>query len=146
MKDCSACGKRLPLDEFYKNVSATDGLTSRCKTCLSEYQRKRRERENASKPPGWKQKTKDIVAYRKAWKAAHPGYATAKKREWWQRNKDRLRVKEAVRYALKTGKLVRQPCSVCATTERVEAHHPDYTKPLEVVWVCRKHHNEIHHA
>lgn len=25
-----------------------------------------------------------------------------------------------------------------------EAHHPDYEKPYEIVWLCRKHHREAH--
>ncbi len=37
--------------------------------------------------------------------------------------------------------LDRQPCW-CG--EPGEAHHPDYGKPLNVIWLCRKHHAEIH--
>jgi hypothetical protein len=39
--------------------------------------------------------------------------------------------------------LARQPCSVCGAM-KVEAHHTDYSKPLEVVWLCKKHHAEAH--
>ena len=28
----------------------------------------------------------------------------------------------------------------CIYTTKVEAHHPDYTKPLQVVWLCKAHH------
>jgi hypothetical protein len=45
---------------------------------------------------------------------------------------------------IKKGLLVRLPCEVCKTNEKVEAHHDDYTKPLEVRWLCRKHHQEHH--
>lgn len=47
--------------------------------------------------------------------------------------------------AIAGGKLVRGPCEVCATTKRVEGHHDDYTKPLEVRWLCTRHHQQ-HHA
>ena len=70
---------------------------------------------------------------------------TAKKREWWKKNKDKLKVKDAVRYAIKTGKLVKTPCHICGDVQ-VEGHHPDYSRPLDVVWLCRKHHNEVHHS
>ena len=46
-------------------------------------------------------------------------------------------------YAMKTGRVQKQPCSVCGTL-KAEGHHPDYFKPLEVVWLCLKHHREIH--
>jgi len=44
---------------------------------------------------------------------------------------------------LKRGKLTRKNCEVCDSKES-EIHHPDYDKPLEVVWLCRKHHLETH--
>ena len=37
------------------------------------------------------------------------------------------------------GKLTREPCRFCGT-EKVQAHHEDYDKPREVIWVCRKCH------
>lgn len=49
-----------------------------------------------------------------------------------------------VNRAIATGRLTRQPCSVCGA-ERVDAHHDDYSKPLDVRWLCREHHLE-HHA
>jgi hypothetical protein len=44
---------------------------------------------------------------------------------------------------IKQGILKKCPCEVCGTA-MVEAHHPDYSKPLDVKWLCRKHHLEIH--
>jgi hypothetical protein len=46
--------------------------------------------------------------------------------------------------AIKSGRLIRQPCEVCGDI-RVDAHHDDYSKPLNVRWLCRTHHIE-HHA
>lgn len=42
------------------------------------------------------------------------------------------------------GKLIRLPCEVCGTEDDVQAHHDDYYKPLDVRWLCRKHHREHH--
>lgn len=39
--------------------------------------------------------------------------------------------------------LERQPCEVCGNPD-VVAHHDDYTKPLEVRWLCRSHHAKFH--
>lgn len=48
-----------------------------------------------------------------------------------------------VAQALKDGRLARKPCEICGDANSV-AHHEDYSKPLEVVWVCRKHHMAAH--
>lgn len=37
-----------------------------------------------------------------------------------------------------------QPCVECGTTENIERHHPDYSQPLLVVWLCRDHHRALH--
>lgn len=143
MKDCGRCGKRKELSDFSVNRAKEDGLTIWCKPCLSEYQKSRLAKANANRPEGWKQKAKDRVAYAQAWKEANPGKMTEYKRDWWHKNRDRLKVKDAVRYAVKTGKLVKTPCEVCGE-EKVEGHHPDYSRPLDVVWLCKQHHMEIH--
>lgn len=49
----------------------------------------------------------------------------------------------AVEWAIERGELTRQPCEVCGAT-RVDAHHDDYSRPLDVRWLCRGHHLQIH--
>ena len=61
--------------------------------------------------------------------------------EWRQR----LRVHSEVAKAIRTGILVRTgKCSICDSTLRVQFHHHDYSKPLEVVELCKLHHMEQH--
>lgn len=45
---------------------------------------------------------------------------------------------------IRRGKLIPKPCEECETTEHVEAHHPDYSDPRTVIWLCRKHHRALH--
>jgi hypothetical protein len=59
-----------------------------------------------------------------------------------QRVKDRCRSYAAV--YLRRSKITRQSCEVCG--ERAEMHHDDYSKPLEVRWLCREHHLELHRS
>lgn len=43
---------------------------------------------------------------------------------------------------VRRGKILVMPCWICGS--EAEVHHPDYNNPLEVVWLCRKHHLELH--
>jgi hypothetical protein len=82
-------------------------------------------------------------------KAANPNFAVEEREKRNERlERDELhRFKVAARVftmrAINQGMLIRKPCEVCGL-EKVDAHHDDYTKPLEVRWLCRKHHLEHH--
>lgn len=47
-------------------------------------------------------------------------------------------------YAIKRGEIVRQPCEKCGDPIS-EGHHDDYSKPLEVRWLCKTHHMKVHY-
>lgn len=36
-------------------------------------------------------------------------------------------------------------CSFKGCKTMGERHHPDYSKPLEIIWLCRQHHFKTHH-
>jgi hypothetical protein len=55
------------------------------------------------------------------------------------------RVRRATRHAIAAGAIKVQPCEVCGET-KVDAHHDDYSKPLEVRFLCRYHHTQHHKA
>lgn len=55
------------------------------------------------------------------------------------------RAASAVTQAIRKGQLVRPSvCSRCGGSNRIEAHHADYSKPLDVEWLCRRCHNRHH--
>lgn len=62
-----------------------------------------------------------------------------------KRNRHKRNARDRVGYAIKTGKLKKMPCIKCGN-ENSEAHHPDYSKPLEVEWLCKKCHSKEHYT
>jgi hypothetical protein len=50
--------------------------------------------------------------------------------------------RSAVSNAIRAGRLIRQSCIVCG--KKAQAHHDDYSKPLDVIWLCPAHHMERH--
>ena len=68
-------------------------------------------------------------------------------RQKYAKDPRRSRAYIAVKLAVKTGKLLRP--EICSMADGrcmgpLHAHHADYAKPLEVVWVCRYHHLKLH--
>ena len=63
-------------------------------------------------------------------------------KKWILENPAKRKAHNAVNSALRSGKLHRHPCCICGN--KAEAHHEDYSRPLDVIWVCRKHHSELH--
>lgn len=57
--------------------------------------------------------------------------------------KEKLKARAHASMALKRGQIHRKPCEVCGSPKS-QMHHPDYSKHLEVVWLCRPHHMEVH--
>jgi hypothetical protein len=56
------------------------------------------------------------------------------------------RVRIKVGDVIRDGKLKRCPCTICGTTKHVHAHHKDYSKPLDVTWLCARCHHRLHSA
>ena len=58
---------------------------------------------------------------------------------------EQYRARAAITNAIQSGLIVRPAiCSRCAATGRIEGHHPDYTEPYEVEWLCTACHSIIH--
>ena len=74
----------------------------------------------------------------KRWREANPNRVKILQRRGTERyrkkNKDKISARNILYSAIRYGKMERQPC-YCGETE-VEAHHEDYSKPLEVKWRC----------
>lgn len=61
---------------------------------------------------------------------------------WIGRNPEKRAAYIIVGNAVRDGKLVKQSCA-CGNPKS-EAHHEDYAKPLEVIWLCRRCHVDLH--
>jgi hypothetical protein len=59
-----------------------------------------------------------------------------------KRHRQKTIARDAVAYAVRLGKMLPMPCIVCG--KDAEAHHPDYSQPLYVIWLCDSHHKEVH--
>ena len=63
-----------------------------------------------------------------------------------ERYPDRVRARQRIYYHKKVKNLIPGSCKICGTKEGIEAHHPDYSQPLKVEWLCSKCHRELHQS
>jgi hypothetical protein len=92
--------------------------------------------------------------YMRDWKAAHPESVRRTNRSYYERNAEgwnegRDRSKHQARLAvyseIRAGRLEKGECEVgIGCTGRIEAHHDDYERPLEIRWLCKRHHMLLH--
>lgn len=138
-KLCSRCRVILPLLCFGFNRSRKDGRQSYCDKCRNTVYKEGRSIRTILYPEVQREIERLI------------------NKEDYQRNPERHRLDTSLRkklepeknrarsslyYAVVTAK-VHPPdsCSMCDKREKLQAHHSDYTKPLDVVWVCQPCHN-----
>lgn len=149
MKTCFKCDRELPLDAFYKHPMMADGRLGKCKECTkadvrANYKAKRPyyiayERARANLPHRVDQRR------RYARTPAARESAIFRKRRYIASNPEKRAAHVQLGNALRDGKLVRQPCESCGA-ERAHAHHDDYSKPLDVRWLCPPCHAAHHRA
>lgn len=74
----------------------------------------------------------------------HPEGVRARSARYRKRYPERVAARVAVNNAVRDGRLAKKGCVVGEDCRgRIEAHHHDYSLPLEVVWLCRKHHQVV---
>jgi hypothetical protein len=120
-KVCFKCQVEKALTEFYVHPAMGDGRLNKCKECAR----------------------KDV---RTNYEANADHYrAYDRKRGYRPGDPHKVAARNAVNKAVLAGLIEKKKCEVGIDCRgRIEAHHDDYTKPLEVRWLCKKHHGEVH--
>ena len=129
MKTCSTCKIEKQVSEFYKNKQ---GLEYQCKLCKKEYQQFHKT-ERAEYDRAYCQTSAGKKAHKRS------------KAKSIQKYPEKIKAKSAVNNAIALGKLQRSVfCEHCGLPTKTEGHHSDYNKLLDVEWLCRECHNDLH--
>lgn len=149
MKSCRMCNEEKPLFEFYKNSQMKDGHINNCKACHNKrsigWTKANKERVNANNRE--RAKREDVKEKRKKI------YTSDVNREKQRLAVQRYRLRKpfvdiahrAIRFALEKKEISRPSnCSACDATGKIEAHHDDYSKPMQIRWLCKGCHETWH--
>ena len=121
---CRKCGKpfQARLSEVKKGVGIYCGYS------CSNSTRKHPGQEGENNP-NWRGGFHDKAQY---W------------RNQFKKHPLRFRIYKQVLRAVERGVLIKTPCVKCGSEDRIQGHHNDYNKPLEVVWLCDPCHRKLH--
>lgn len=135
MKLCFKCHHEKPLGEFYRHPMMGDGHLGKCIPCTKKDANTHRRTHVENARAYDRRRYRDDPARREQ--------TRAQAQSWEERNPAGLRAKRVFSNAKKHGRVIPQPCIVCGRAD-AHGHHPDYSKPLDVMWLCPVHHAEQH--
>ena len=135
-KACRRCNLEKPILDFYKHSQMADGHLNICIPCVKKRVKKHR-RENDS--------VRDYDRWRYQNQPHRKQNATKTAKFWRKENPEKYKAHNALNNAVRDGKIQKKPCEVCGD-EKSHAHHDDYSKPLDVKWLCALHHHRLHHS
>ena len=135
MKACSQCSAVLHASGFQRRAASRDGLTASCKECLREYDKRRYQKD-----PRVRER---LNRYQKT----EHGRAVANraKKKWSDENPVKRAAHVILNNAVRDGKVIKpEECGNCGATGLIDGHHHDYSKPLDVTWLCKPCHAAEH--
>lgn len=147
MKTCFKCKKTKDREAFYKHPSMKDGLLGKCRDCTKKDVKN--YRKNNIESVLLYDRSRNLLGHRKDARISYKKTRLGRKiqsecnRRYGERFPQKRLAHNKVHNAIKRGDLIRKPCSVCGRT-RSHAHHDDYSKPLDVIWLCSTHHRSRH--
>ena len=149
MKICFKCNELKPLNEYYKHKKMSDGHLNKCKDCTKKDVHKHRG-ENIEKVraydrnrPNKSDRAKKSHDYHKTEKGKSVRFLAT--RNYRSANPARYKANTAVGSAIRDGRLKRPDfCEKCGIACKPSGHHDDYSKPLNVRWLCLDCHKEFH--
>jgi hypothetical protein len=141
---CNICGADSGHVPFYK------GVTSRCKECHKARMKVvRAERADYYRDYDAKRFQDDprVKERQKAYQKTDAGKAATQRsrKKWLAENPEKRAAHVILGSYVSTGRIDKPDvCSICGAGGRIDGHHHDYAKPLEVEWLCRKCHMQRH--
>ena len=128
-KKCFKCGEVKTLSDFYKHKQMKDGHVNKCKSC-NKIDVSRHRAENIDKIRAYDRRrgNRQDLDYFKRYRKKYP---------------NKYKAHNMVNNHKRAGNIFELPCEICGDL-RVEAHHDDYSKPLNVRWMCPAHHKQWH--
>lgn len=136
--ECTQCKSFLPISDFYKDKRVAIGIKSECKNCHIKTLKKTQDPINLQ---NLKRKWMRTSNYSKR------PHVIKKRRKMSKiyNNTPKAIARRILNHAVRSGKLIKPSnCSFCKMSDfKINGHHYDYSKPLDIIWLCSQCHGEL---
>ena len=146
IETCIICGQKyLSNHSLAKYCLNPDCKRKGLRACWRKYNAKNKRRRRAYGRNYYKLVKQKRLIQIKLWRISPNGKKSIRSSYNKQRTSHPKKyiARMEVGKAIKRGDIIRLPCQICGN-KKSEAHHEDYNKPLEVIWLCNEHHNQAH--
>jgi hypothetical protein len=145
MKKCFKCGKEKPLDAFYKHPGMADKHLNKCKECTKKdfHGNYSKNHEYYIEYDKLRNQLPHRIEARKIYSLEHPDIFRANADKWRKKNPAKKRAQYLLNNAIRDKRISKKLCEFCGEN-KVQGHHYDYSKPLDVIWLCSSCHNKLH--
>jgi hypothetical protein len=138
-KKCFKCYQVKPLYQFYPHRQMGDGHLNKCKECTKLDSAARIS--VMKRIPEWVMMERARCRLKQKVRRSIYGPTPLNRaavQAWSLRNPQKRKAQYAASNAVRDGRLARKTaCEHCgASGVRIQKHHPDYSKPLDVLWLC----------
>lgn len=145
MKTCFKCGHTKPVELFYAHPQMGDGYLGKCKECTKADVAARTEVKKLN--PEWVASERERCRIKSARARSQGTHHTSQeaKKAWERRNKHKRKAQGIAARAQRVGFLIAPPCCQgCGQIAPLQKHHPDYSQPVLVWWLCTACHGKAH--
>lgn len=135
LHSCNKCGETKERRLFSKDSRRKSGLSRRCMDCKRAEYHAYAKTDVARLKNALRQRSRTAAGF------------TRKRGHRNKNQRDTLKVWASRQFAnaIRNKTIVRPDnCSECKVKGKIHGHHYDYTKPLEVIWLCHKCHMKEH--
>jgi len=146
LKRCTKCKvEQPPSESFHRNARSRDGLEARCKKCRSIRGKELYDFGGGKATKANYDKTEKAKEAKANYKQTENGRKASLRatEKYNAKNPLKRKAQGMISSHIQSGKIIPRPCGVCGEV-KTDAHHSDYSKPLEVMWLCRKDHKKWH--
>lgn len=135
---CSRCKSWLEPKYFYKDSRNPNGLKSQCKKCHTECNIRTRDNDlKRDHNRDYMRKKRDANKDEFRKKEKHAARLRLRCRK--------VKARYMLNYAVKKGDVIKPKlCNSCSKNKKLTAHHEDYNKPYDVIWLCYECHGLYH--